>query len=301
MGFVEIKRSLNLTLDECTRADLHSLLNATNLLYEELVRLGDAFDDPDLRAGAESCLAMLDSFTVSPHRALQEFLLDLRDMRAHLRVLATENPRSEADTKVLMAIIDVLQERVLEMDRDRFEWRPMAPSELIANLARFLDTTALVSRGNFHVTYAPEEGQDNAYEVDFQVDTSRDTICAPLVFCDVLRDLVANARKYSRPPARIEVRLEVSPEGDLDLRVTDEGIGIPAAELERVVEPGFRASNATSKRTLGGGLGLTKAYLLSRAMGGGLWIDSKEGRGTTVRLLLRPAAEGNGATALIGA
>jgi signal transduction histidine kinase len=59
-------------------------------------------------------------------------------------------------------------------------------------------------------------------------------------------------------------------------------MGIPEEEVERVVELGYRATNARSRDSWGGGFGLTKAYSVARALGGRLWIDSEPGRGTRV-------------------
>lgn len=291
MPSIEITRSLNLTLDECVRADLHSFLNITNVLYEECHRLGEALGDPHLLAGAEACVELLTEFSTDPHRALEGFSIDLDDLERHILELAGDNPRTGADVEVILSIMSVFRDRAAEFGRDRLEWSKWTPDALFQNLAKFLDTTALLSRGRFHVVYTPDSNTNRAYQLDFRINPPGEEFRAPLVFFDVLRDLVANARKYSAPPAAIEVVLWVDAAGMLDLRVTDEGIGIPVEEIERVIEPGFRASNAVSRRTLGGGLGLTKAYLTAKRFQGRFWVDAEPGKGTTVRLTMLPPVE----------
>ena len=105
----------------------------------------------------------------------------------------------------------------------------------------------------------------------------------PAVFQDVLRDLVANARKYTAPGGHITAALYEDPTL-LRLVVEDTGRGIPANELATVVHFGRRASNVGDVRTLGGGFGLTKAFLATKQFGGRFWLASQVGTGTRIRI-----------------
>ncbi len=109
----------------------------------------------------------------------------------------------------------------------------------------------------------------------------------PLVFQDIMRDLMANARKYTPPGGRIAAGLYVSTE-ELTFVVEDSGKGIPSEELEKVFLYGYRASNAQDRPTRGGGFGLTKAYYICKALGGKMYIDSpiSENKGTRIKLTL---------------
>ena len=74
--------------------------------------------------------------------------------------------------------------------------------------------------------------------------------------------------------------------------VRDSGMGIPADELDKVVQFGYRASNVKDKvRTMGGGFGLTKAYKVVKGLGGRMWIESELNKGTSVKFEL-PVPEG---------
>ncbi|MSU71205.1 MAG: ATP-binding protein [Opitutus sp.] len=69
------------------------------------------------------------------------------------------------------------------------------------------------------------------------------------------------------------------------------GRGIPADERAAVVEFGRRASNVGNVRTMGGGFGLTKAFLATKQFGGRFWIATEVGVGTRVRIHVpRPVA-----------
>ena len=61
------------------------------------------------------------------------------------------------------------------------------------------------------------------------------------------------------------------------MSVTDEGAGIPAAERERIFSKFYKAGNGQPRGT---GLGLFIAQGLVREMGGRMWVDSEEGRGS---------------------
>jgi signal transduction histidine kinase len=102
----------------------------------------------------------------------------------------------------------------------------------------------------------------------------------------VATNLVSNAVKYSRPASRVTVRLDRSAAG-IELAVSDQGIGIPAAEKDRLFSEFFRASNARSFADAGTGLGLAIVKSIVDRLGGTIAVDSEEGVGTTVRIVLK--------------
>jgi PAS domain S-box-containing protein len=108
----------------------------------------------------------------------------------------------------------------------------------------------------------------------------------------VLLNLVGNAIKFTRNGA-IEVSVERFG-SDVLFKVSDTGIGVPAAERERIFEE-FVTLDASYARAAGGtGLGLAIARRLVQAMSGDIWVeaDSREGSVFAVRLPL-PPVEGN--------
>jgi signal transduction histidine kinase len=103
----------------------------------------------------------------------------------------------------------------------------------------------------------------------------------------VLENLVGNALKYA--PDGSPVVIGATVEGDdLVVTVDDEGVGIPDAERDLVVEPFHRAWNVRESRIPGTGLGLYICRRLVEAHGGRLWLgDRPDGRpGTRVSFSL---------------
>jgi signal transduction histidine kinase len=114
----------------------------------------------------------------------------------------------------------------------------------------------------------------------------------PLAWADpdrveqVLLNLLDNAIKYSRPGGAVTVRVESGLEGAALVQVRDEGIGIPAEDLDRIGQRFYRADKARSRAQGGSGLGLAIAQALVQAHGGKLWVQSQENVGTTVSFTL---------------
>jgi len=97
----------------------------------------------------------------------------------------------------------------------------------------------------------------------------------------VLDNLLLNALKYSPGEGRVEVTL-THDGGRALLRISDQGIGIPAGELESIFEPFNRANNASAQHFPGLGLGLAVSREIVSRLGGSMWAESDgEGRGST--------------------
>ncbi|GAC1401692.1 MAG: ATP-binding protein [Chloroflexota bacterium] len=106
----------------------------------------------------------------------------------------------------------------------------------------------------------------------------------------VIANLLSNAVKYSPEGGEIEVQVvreEIDGEPQARLSVRDDGLGIPAADLPRIFDRFYRASNVTGN--IGGtGIGLAAVRQIVEQHGGSATVESSEGAGTTfvVRLPL---------------
>jgi two-component system, OmpR family, sensor histidine kinase MtrB len=118
--------------------------------------------------------------------------------------------------------------------------------------------------------------------------------CDPTRIEQVLDNLVSNAVKYSPRGGRVTVA--AFEEGtDAVVAVSDQGIGIPQDELERIFEP-FRRTRDSQALIPGVGIGLSVARKIVEAHGGHIEVESEVGGGSTFRVRLPrqlPFTEGN--------
>jgi two-component system sensor histidine kinase SenX3 len=102
-------------------------------------------------------------------------------------------------------------------------------------------------------------------------------------------NLVENAVVYSDPGARVAVTASVEGSGEdaiVEIRVSDNGIGIPAGELERIFERFYRVDYARSRADGGTGLGLSIVKHIAAIHGGDVTVWSQVGRGSTFTIKL---------------
>ena len=107
----------------------------------------------------------------------------------------------------------------------------------------------------------------------------------------VLTNLVINAVKFTPSGGKVALTLEPSSEGSwLQVNVTDSGPGIPAAEVEKIFDEFYQISQPDREKTRGVGLGLAICKRLVEMHGGGIWVDSALGRGSSFHFTV-PAAQ----------
>jgi signal transduction histidine kinase len=294
---IEITEIPPLKQNEQSLVVMHTLLNVFNVLRGELTLIGLTLtqDDALLARG----LALCDELTAS----LQDPVASLAtagQVDAHAAAIFTEidaaltaRPEKREDSEVLeslanlqsvFAILRVRARELLARARHPDRWEEFAVTELRRNFDEVFAAFERNSRGRFRIIYNVARQESCDYYLDFKIESSTgNRLRMPPVFQDVLRDLVANARKYTAPGGHITAALFEDPT-TLRLLVEDTGRGIPPEELATVVHFGRRATNVSEVRTMGGGFGLTKAFLATKQFGGRFWIASAVGVGTRIRI-----------------
>ncbi len=101
----------------------------------------------------------------------------------------------------------------------------------------------------------------------------------------VLLNLIGNAVKYNRQGGSVTVRATRGRRGNARVEVRDTGIGIPRADLERVFDRSFRASNAPGD-VAGTGIGLALVRDILRRHGCVIRAESEEGKGSVFSFTL---------------
>jgi signal transduction histidine kinase len=97
----------------------------------------------------------------------------------------------------------------------------------------------------------------------------------------LLRNLLGNAAKYSLFDSRAVEISVVKNVDSIDIRVSDDGTGIPESETANLFEPFFRVDRSRSKKTGGYGLGLSICKRIMEAHGGSITVESNRGRGAS--------------------
>jgi len=294
---VEIAAIPPLSPGEATLVDLHSLLNMLNVLCGELGILGLtlAGDDELLGGSLARCAAILRDLAEAgaAHR-------HAATLREHSAVVLGEVERacaahpgpagqpaaveSVANIRSVFQVLEVRARELLARAQTPGEWIAVPVEELRADFRQVFAAIEKNSHGRYRIIYNLAKQEPADYYIDFAIESADGrTVALPLLFKDVMRDLMANARKYTPPGGTISAGLYES-EDVLKFSVQDSGCGIPPDEIETVVHYGRRGSNVLAVRTMGGGFGLTKAFLVTKQFGGRFWIRSELGVGTRIRL-----------------
>ena len=146
----------------------------------------------------------------------------------------------------------------------------------------------------------------NGAPVALEADRTDSDAADAYVRCDgeslttAVKNLVENAIRYSPEGTVVRVAIAVK-DGRVAIRVIDQGIGIPAASIDRIFERFYRVDPARSRETGGSGLGLSIVRHCVEACGGTVTVWSHEGEGSTFTIDLPEDADAAADTDAAGA
>jgi len=295
---MEVTLNIPFSPSEISMLDMHSVLNVLTVLQYEFIRLQTSDEsslllDPFLEHIAHAAGALSDpekAYDLLAHVSQFETdCLEKLDEVGRLNLSPAERSAHQAacaNVQGVFKIILIRAQELLDRRNNPFGWVCQDVSKLKENFLKVLQAIEKNSHGAYRIVYnlAQHDAGDYLIHLDITGNESG-LICMPPVFQDVMRDLIANARKYTPPGGTITAGLS-SHQGCLRFVVTDTGCGIPPAELMEVAKFGYRASNVLNRPTCGGGFGLTKAYYVTRSFAGRMWIDSpvSDQKGTRVEI-----------------
>lgn len=113
-------------------------------------------------------------------------------------------------------------------------------------------------------------------------------LAQPELLCDMLYNLIQNARKATPADGKVEVLLDETPTR-LTIRVQDTGCGIPPQELARITEPFYMVDKSRAREQAGSGMGLALCARIAALHGTTLQFASVPSQGTTVSFCLQKA------------
>ena len=179
----------------------------------------------------------------------------------------------ESGTLLLDLINDILDMSKIEAGRFELSPEPFNAAEAVETCVRLMKQKADLQNLSINAHMAP----------------GTTVMADKRAVKQILLNLLSNAIKFTPRGGRITVSTARQDDSVL-LSVADTGVGIPAADLPRLGKPFEQATMDSSLAKAGTGLGLALVRSLAQLHGGDLTIDSAEGRGTTVTVLL-PATQ----------
>lgn len=255
-------------VDERTRSLVAEIQRA-----EELRRQSDAA----LREAAEAnraksrFLANMSHELRTPLNAIlgyAEILAEEPEVAASPRALEDVGKIRAAGGHLLQLIGDLLDLSKIEAGRMEIVAEPFAVADVVDEVVRTVRQLVEANRNRLVVRVDP---------------------CAAGMTSDAFRlkqvlfNLLSNAGKFTEEgTVELEAKRERRHGVDvLVFRVSDTGIGMSAAQLERVFTPFVQGDASLTRRFGGTGLGLALSQHLARALGGGISVKSAEGEGST--------------------
>jgi PAS domain S-box-containing protein len=177
--------------------------------------------------------------------------------------------------------------------RDQLQWIARSAEQMNRLISDLLDVSAielgrLSLHPSTHTIAALMRDASLMYrplclekEIDLELDLAEEVpevIVDPERFLQVLGNLIGNAIKFSPPGSVIRLSAERFADGDVCIRVSDQGDGIEPDQLPTIFEM-FRQGPRGRRRGAGLGLGIARAIV--EAQGGRIWVDSRPEAGST--------------------
>jgi signal transduction histidine kinase len=177
--------------------------------------------------------------------------------------------------KLFEMVEQILLFAAIREGHQRYSLRPLEVKDVLE--AALSSTTGLIEAARFHV--------------DRKVESNLPQILGDLpALSQCLQNLITNALKYGSEQRWMGIEARLTEHGlagkEIQISVSDRGIGIDPQELPHIFEPFYRSSSVTAAQIHGTGLGLPLAKSIVEAMKGQLSVKSAPGRGSTFTLHL---------------
>ena len=206
-----------------------------------------------------------------------ELRTPLTTMRSYLEALADGAWKDEEIAPSFLHVTQTETERMIRLVNDLLKLSRMDSQDYDLN-------TEWVEFNHFFNSIIERFEFSKSQDVDFKrllpsdeffvvIDTDKMT--------QVIDNIISNALKYS--PDGGEIRFSVTQSDEvIKVMISDDGMGIPKANVKRIFDRFYRADRARSRAMGGTGLGLAIAREMIMAHGGEIWAESEEGKGTTI-------------------
>ncbi len=208
----------------------------------------------------------------------------------------------------IQGYVDTLLDGAMEdpTTTKRFLERTAKNVQRLSNLLQDLDQIAKLERGEIVITKEPfviQELIQEVYESKFLKAEAKQIVCrikkeseSPVIVLadrekirQVLTNLVSNGIKYGKQGGEVVASVYKTDGKRILIEITDDGVGIPEAELPRVFERFYRTEAGRSMDLTGSGLGLSICKHILESHGQSIHVRSTEQVGTTIGFTLDSA------------
>ena len=198
-------------------------------------------------------------------------------IRMFSEILVTGRVKKEEAKKEYYNIIHNESDRMSRLINNLLDFASLGQAEK----GKYFERTNIAQLVSKELEAYRYEIQKDGFQINVEVDSALpDTYADPNAITMAFFNLLDNSVKYSGEQRQITVRVEHR-NGYVDLSVADKGLGIPAAEQQKIFEKFYRGSHAAVRKIRGSGIGLSITKHVAEMHGGEVLVESEPGKGST--------------------
>lgn len=242
----------------------------------ELQRLAEAFNQ--MLARLDQSFKQIRQFTADASHELRtpvailigETELAVNDLLDYEECKAALGSRREELQRMAQIVDDLLALAQFDYGEKALQVKPLDFSDLVIEVCEQQRNQAKAKGVRLELT--------DSVPVEIEGDSSR--------LRQMVRNVLDNAIKYTPTGGRVSVELDVPNGKGFRLRISDTGIGIPAAALPHIFDRFYRVDQARTREEGGSGLGLSIVKQIIEAHDGSVGVESQIGMGTMMTLTM---------------
>lgn len=253
------------------RANFSVIQKETGMMNGLIVVLHDITEQEKIEAERREFVANVSHELRTPLTTMRSYVEALTDGALNDPDIAPKflNVIQKETERMIRLVTDLLQ--LSKMDRKEYDLN-LETVDLVAFLNGIIDRFEMTKDQRIiFVRRFPKR------PIHVQIDKDKIT--------QVIDNIITNALKYSPDGGQVTFKITVYLDY-VQVRISDQGVGIAKENLQRIFDRFYRADKARSRNHGGTGLGLAIAKEMIQAHGGQIWATSSKGKGTTIHFTL---------------